>query len=147
MAYAQKHMAKSPLKQMGTIDKVKAAKEAAAKKEKAGMTYEEDKAAKRFANREKGTGVVSGTEVNVKSKQVVAKPFEKKFVPQKGDQPAMITDASGKPVKKAAFSSMNSKSADALKNEYEKMKKSTETSRKANAITQTALAKRGGGFK
>ena len=146
MAYAQKHMAKSPLKQTGSIDKVKAAKEAAVKKEKAGMTYEEDKAAKKFAGKEKGTGTVSGTQVNVKTKQVEPKSFEKKFVEAKGGVPAMITDASGKPVEKADRAG-GRKAIDALRSKYTKMKKSTETSRTANAITQTAHAKRGGGFK
>jgi len=147
MSYAQKHMAKSPLKQTGSIDKVKAAKEAAVKKEKAGMTYEEDKAAKKFAGKEKGTGTVSGTQVNVKTKQVEPKSFEKKFVESKGGAPAMITDASGKPIKKAEYSSVNSKKIAAVPAEYNKMKESTEKSRAANAITQTAHAKRGGGFK
>jgi hypothetical protein len=145
MAYAQKHMSKSPLKQIG--GKIQAAKEHVAKKEKEGMDYKETKAAQRFANREKGTGTVSGTEINVKSKQVEAKPFEKKFVESKAGAPAMITDASGKPIKKAAYSSVNSKAIDALRKEYSKMKASTEESRTANAIAATGHAKRGGGFK
>lgn len=147
MAYAQKHMSKSPLKQMGPAGKVEAAKKYVAKKEKEGMDYKETKEAQKFAGKEKGTGVVSGTEINVKSKQVEAKPFEKKFVESKGGAPAMITDASGKPIKKAAYSAMNSKAIDALRKEYSKMKSSTEESRAANAIVQSGKAKRGGGFK
>jgi hypothetical protein len=111
-----------------------------AKKEAAGATYAETKSAEKFANKAPGTGLVSGTETNIKSGKTQPKGYEKSLKSgkelglQNAPNDMFITDSAGKVIKKAE--ARNPKAVEALKKEFTSAKSSTEDARKANSAAQ-----------
>lgn len=111
-----------------------------AKKEVVGATYGETKAAEKFANKAPGTGLMGGTETNIKSGKTQPKTYEKSLKAgkelglEKSPNDMFITDAAGKVIKKAE--ARNPKAMEALKKEFTSAKSSTEDARKANSAAQ-----------
>jgi len=134
------HGIPSPFKQ--EEHKTKKTTEQVAKKEAAGYTFAETKAAQKFASGAPGTGAISGTEIDIKSGLSKAKGYEKKLATQpSGD--TFITDGGGKTISSAKFNPHGNKDVEALKKKYESDKAFTNDSRKANTISQNAKLKLG----
>lgn len=129
------HGIPSPFKQEGP--KTEAMKSQVAKKEKAGLTFAETEAAKKFAGGAPGTGVLSGTTKNIETGETSAKAFEKKLVKQPGGD-VFMTDASGKTLESAKYSAHGNKAVQALEDKYKSLKSSTEDARKAGSIAQNS---------
>jgi hypothetical protein len=135
------HGIPSPLKQ--EEPKTKKMQEQVAKKEKSGATFEEVKAAEKFAIKAPGTGLIEGTETDIQSGMTKAKGYEKKFVTQpSGD--VFITTGGGKTIASAKFNPHGNKEVEALKKKYESDKASTEDARKANVTAQNYRLKLAG---
>ena len=128
----------SPLRQ--EEPKTAKMKESIAKKEAKGATYAETKSAEKFASKAPGTGLIGGTETNIKSGKTQPKAYEKSLKSgkelglEKSPKDLFITDAAGKVVKKAE--ARNPKAIEALKKEYQSAKSSTKDARTANAAAQ-----------
>jgi len=140
------HGIPSPFKQ--EEPKTEKMKAQVAKKEIAGATYGETKAAEKFASKAPGTGLIGGTEMNIKSGKTEAKPYEKSLKSgkelglEKAPQDMFITDAAGKILKKAE--AKNPKAVEALKKEFASAKASTADARKANTVAQNYRLKLAG---
>jgi len=132
------HGIPSPFKQEGP--KTMKRRADVAKKEVMGDTYAEIKSAERFANKAPGTGLMGGTETNIKSGKTQAKSYEKSLKSgkelglEKSPNDMFITDSAGKVIKKAE--ARNPKAVEALKKEFASKKSSTEDARSANAVGQ-----------
>lgn len=119
-----------------------------AKKEDKGATYAETKSAEKFASKAPGTGLISGTETNIKSGKTQPKAYEKSLKSgkelglEKSPKDLFITDAAGKVVKKAE--ARNPKAIEALKKEYQSAKSSTKDARTANSAAQNYRLKLAG---
>jgi hypothetical protein len=152
MAYTQKpgrgnnpktgHGIPTPFKQEGP--KTEAMRSQVAKKEKAGLTFAETEAAKKFASGAPGTGVLSGTTKDTKTGETSPKDFEKKLVKQPGGD-VFMTDASGKTLESAKYSVHGNKAVQALESKYKDLKSSTEDARKAGSLAQNSRIKLGRG--
>jgi len=140
------HGIPSPFKQEDP--KTEKMKAAVAKKEVKGATYSETKSAEKFANKAPGTGLISGTEMNIKSGKTEAKPYEKSLKSgkelglEKSPNDTFITDSAGKIVKKAE--ARNPKAVEALKKEFSSAKAFTKDSRTANTVAQNYRLKLAG---
>jgi hypothetical protein len=135
------HGIPSPLKQ--EEPKTKKMKEQVAKKEKSGATFKEVEAAKKFANKAPGTGLMEGTETDIQSGMTKPKGYEKKFVTQPGGD-SFITTSGGKTIASAKFNRYGNKEVEELKKKYESDKASTEDARKANVTAQNYRLKLAG---
>ena len=136
----------SPFKQEGP--KTTKIKEQIAKKEASGATYAETKSAEKFANKAPGTGLIGGTEMNIKSGKTQPKGYEKSLKSgkelglEKSPKDMFITDSAGKIIKKAE--AKNPKAVEALKKEYESAKGSTKDARTASSASQNYRLKLAG---
>lgn len=116
------------------------------KREATGYTNKEVKNATRFAQGAEGTGLMGNTQMSSRSGETEVKPYGNKLVEQPGGDMFMV-NSSGKTIKSAKASKLNSTAIDKLKSEFESDKKSYNDYATANVIGQNATAKAGGGFK
>jgi hypothetical protein len=111
-----------------------------AKKEAAGLTFAENVAAKRFANKETGKGPMGNTKFNPLSGETEVKPSGNKIVTQpSGD--TFIVNSAGKTVSSAKANKFNSKAVDALKSKFTKDEASYKDYATANTLAQNSRIK------
>lgn len=156
MAYTQKpgrgsnpktgHGIPAPFKQMADGLATTKRRAQVDKKEAAGYTNEEVKNATKFAQGAKGTGIMGNTQMSSRAGETEVKPYGSKLVTQPSGDVFMV-NSSGKTVKSAKASKLNSTAIDKLKKDFESEKKSYIDYATANVIGQNVTAKVGGGFK
>lgn len=111
-----------------------------AKKESAGLTFAENKAAKEFANKKPGTSVMGNTRLNALTGETEVKPSGNKVVTQpSGD--TFVVNSAGKTVSSAKANKFNSSAVDALKSKFAKDEASYKDYAKANTIAQNSKLK------
>lgn len=111
-----------------------------AKKETKGLTFAENVAAKKFANKEAGSGPMGNTRFNPLSGETEVKPSGNKLVKQEGGN-MMIVNSVGKTVASAKANKFNTKEVDALKSKFTKDEASYKDYATANTLAQNSRIK------